>query len=165
MYLFWKRNAGGSITLSQEGIVQFVNSFLEKPYVCTHIALSSREDCLFPVIAFPQGSSAADMSVSEAKVKAALSAMGLCSKISWSEMKPNAAEPANMVGSTAVPSFAQRPLVWGLLGAGLSVLVSGGLGVLLWAVFWGLVLYLGALFVRSDRGKHLLKRLRSALRR
>lgn len=165
MYLFWKRNAGGSIALSQEGIVQFVNSFLEKPYVCTHIALSSREDCLFPVITFPQGSSAADMSVSEAKVKAALSAMGLCTKISWSEMKPNAAEVADVGASMPVPSSVQQPLLWGLLGAGLSVLISGGMGVLLWAIFWGIVLYLGALFVRSNRGKRLLKRFRSALGR
>lgn len=168
VYLFWKHNALGSIAISQEGAVEFVNSFLEPPYTCTHVALSSREDCLFPVMVFPHGSSGAEMGVFEARVRAGLKEMGLDTRISWTEVKSDTTEHRGREHCGKLCSFLpyiHRPTFWGIFGAGASVLVTGGMKSLLWGLLWGGLLYFGATFLLSQRGKRFVRKVRSMVGR
>lgn len=155
MYLFWKRNSLGGLAISSEGICDFVNNLLSKPYECAQVSLSAREDCLFLVITLPKGSSSLDMEMLEAKVKSALEKLGFSVKISWAEI-----EKLPYAGRGDIAAVVRKPLFWALWGAGCSVLIMSGLKILLWSIFWGTVFYFGTTFVQSEKGGRFLKKLK-----
>ena len=155
MYLFWKRNSLGTLSVSQSGIAEFADSLLLKQYSCRHVSLSASEDALFLVIGAPKESNTLEMEMLETRLKETVGRLGFSVRVSWVEGDRNTFSDRH-----GIPAIVKKPLVWGVWAAGCSVLISDGLRTLLWSLFWGCIFYFGAGVVQSERGIRLLKKLR-----
>lgn len=157
MYLFWKRNALGGISLSTAGMGAFIKGYLRKPFECDHITLYGGEDSLVVVLSCPRGEHSPVMDVVEGRVKKALEDVGLSARVSWVEV-----EKAPFDLGMALRAMVKKPVAWALVGAGIGALVTMGFKPFLWTFFWGAAFYLVTVFLLSERCERIFERFKRA---
>jgi hypothetical protein len=155
MYLFWKRNTLGDVSVSSAGIRSFVRHYLTKPFGCDLVSLPAGEDCLFIMLSHPKGQTSPGMGEAEERIRNALEKLGFSVRISWVEVEKTPFEP---FGDLA--SLVRKPLTWALLGAALGVLFMVGFGPFFWTLVWGAAFYFATVFLLSEKGERILKKLK-----
>ncbi len=156
VYLFWKNTTLGGLLVSQEGICEFVNSYFEKPFRCTQATLSAADGTLFLVVAAPKSLEPDRMTGLESRLREVLSRMGFSVRISWVEIngKPTGSNEDLVL-------FFKQPFVWAVAFALFTLLLKEGLSALIWSLFWGGAFFAAVMFLRSEKGSELIKKLRS----
>lgn len=155
MYLFWKRNALGGISLSTAGMGAFIRGYLRKPFECDHITLYGREDSLVVVLSCPRGEASPAMDAVEGRVKEALADVGLPARVSWVEV-----EKAPFDLGAELRGLLKKPITWALIGAGVGALATMGFKPFLWTVFWGAAFYFVTVFLLSERCERIFERFK-----
>ena len=157
MYLFWKQNALGSVSVSAAGLRTFARQFVAKPFSCDLITLPAGEDSLFVMLSFPRGSGGADMKAAEGEVKAALEGLGFAVRVSWVEA--DEASPGVLRRAVGILG---APVLFALAGGAGTLLFTAGLRPFFWAVLFGAAFYFVSAFIFSPKGGHFLEKFKGA---
>jgi hypothetical protein len=151
VYLFWKSTALGSLSLSREGITEFINSLLLPSYACKEVALSRAENSLYIVLSLPHPHNTLEVKMLEEKISASCNEMGLGAHISWTEEK----QP---IEPRVFPEILKNPLSWTVGAAGLTALIHMRIRGVLWTIVVGALTFVIARFLLSENGQILLHR-------
>jgi len=155
MYLFWKRNTLGNVSVSAAGMRNFVRRYLTKPFSCDLVSLPAGEDCLHVMLSYPKGQTPPGMDSTERRIRREMEKLGFSVMISWVEVEK---APFDPVGELV--ALARKPLAWALLGAAITVLFMVGFKTFFWTLFWGAAFYFGTVFLFSEKGERILEKLK-----
>lgn len=155
MYLFWKRNTLGGVSVSAAGMRQFVRRYLTKPFDCDLVSLPAGEDCLFIMLSYPKGQTSPGMETAEGRIRRELEKLGFSVRISWVEVEKTPFDPLGDLSA-----LARKPLAWALLGAAIAVLFMVGFRPFFWTLFWGAAFYFVTVFLLSEKGERILEKLK-----
>jgi len=155
MYLFWKRNTLGNVSVSAAGMRQFVRRYLTKPLDCDLISFPEGEECILIVLSYPKGQTPPGMETAEGRICRELEKLGFSVRISWVEVEKAPFDPLGELSS-----LARKPLAWALLGAAITVLFMVGFKTFFWTLFWGAAFYFGTVFLFSEKGERILEKLK-----
>ena len=157
MYLFWKQNALGSVSVSAAGLRTYAKRFVAKPFSCDLVTLPAGEDALFVMLSFPRGSGNGSMKATEEDVRAALGRLGFSVRVSWME-----ADEASPGIFRRVFGLVGAPILLALAGGAVTLLFTAGLRPFFWALVWGAAFYFVSAFVFSPKGGSFLEKLKGA---
>jgi len=155
MYLFWKRNTLGGVSVSAAGMRQFVRRYLTKPFHCDLVSLPAGEDCLYVMLSYPKGQTPPGMETAEGRIRRELEKLGFSVKISWVEVEKTPFDPV-----AELSALVRKPLAWALLGAAIAVLFMVGFRPFFWTLFWGASFYFVTVFLMSEKGERILEKLK-----
>lgn len=155
MYLFWKRNSLGGISISAEGMRSFVKNYLSRPYACDQISLSKGEDCLFVLITYPEGASSIDMEMTETRVRSKLESLGLTVRITWVQV-----EKGKFDGIPSLATLVKKPITWAVAGAAIFMLFFDGFWSLVRTLLLGAAFYFATVFFFSDKGERVIEKVK-----
>ncbi|MGI6784352.1 MAG: hypothetical protein ACOX5A_09040 [Aminivibrio sp.] len=157
MYLFWKQNALGSVSVSAAGLRTYAMRYVAKPFNCDLVTLPAGEEGLFVMLSFPGGSGGAEMKATEESVINALEKLGFSVRVSWVEA---AAESPGLLRRVA--GLLGAPILLALAGGAVALLFSAGLKPFLWALLWGAAFYFVSAFLASSKGGRILEKFKGA---